>query len=78
MTTLHHSLPFAGASRQTRDRGMIARATANDYVRLFAVLVVIAAGVALFVVGIGFVLDTVVPLIFGDELRALAALFPRS
>ena len=39
-------------------------------------LVVIAAGAALLTVGIGLALDVIIPMVFGNELHALAALLP--
>jgi hypothetical protein len=72
MTTLEH--------RHTGDlsgaQGALTTVAENVYLRLFATLVVLAAGAAVLAIMIGFLLDIVVPLIFGDELRALAALFP--
>ncbi|WP_295120034.1 hypothetical protein [uncultured Leifsonia sp.] len=72
MTTLQ----YRRYGELTRARGALATVAHNAYLRLFATLVVIAAGAAVLAVVIGFVLDLVVPLIFGDELRALAALLP--
>lgn len=72
MTTLEHRHP----GDLSRAQGALTTVAENVYIRLFATLVVLAAGAAVFVVMIGFVLDMVVPLIFGDELRALAAIFP--
>jgi hypothetical protein len=48
----------------------------NAYLRLFAVLVILAAGAASLALVIGLVLDMLVPLVFGNELRALAVLLP--
>ncbi|WP_454109925.1 hypothetical protein [Leifsonia shinshuensis] len=48
----------------------------NAYLRLLSLLVILAAGAALLVLAIGFALDVVVPLVFGNELRALAVLLP--
>jgi len=56
---------------------VLAAVAENAYLRLFAVLVVVAAGAALLAVGIAVVIDLVVPLFFGEQLAALAALFPR-
>ncbi|WP_025159207.1 hypothetical protein [Leifsonia aquatica] len=82
MTTLDHRLTatapvtrVSGPGR--RARGVLATVAENAYLRLFSVLVVIAAGAALLAVGIAVTIDLVVPLVFGDELSALAALFPR-
>lgn len=72
MTTLEHRHP----GELARARGALATVADNAFIRLFATLVVLAAGAAVFAILIGFVLDIVVPLIFADELRALAALFP--
>lgn len=77
MTTLDHTLPRTGVQRTARARGALAVLTENAYLRLFTVLIVIAAGAALFAVGITFLLDAVLPLIFNDELRALASIFPQ-
>lgn len=71
MTTLDHRHP---RSEPLRARGVLAATAENAYLRLFSMLVVLAAGAALLVLGIGMVLDVVVPLVLGDELRALAAL----
>jgi hypothetical protein len=82
MTTLDHHLtttaPVDQVGAVRRARGVLATAAENAYLRLFAVLVAIAAGAALLTVGIAVAIDVVVPLIFGDELTALAALFPRT
>lgn len=72
MTTLEHRHPGDPA----RAQGAFAAVAENAYLRLFTTLVVLAAGAAVLAVLIGFLLDIVVPLIFGDELRALAALLP--
>jgi hypothetical protein len=82
MTTLDHRLTATAPVTQVgvpgrRARGVLAAVAENAYLRLFAVLVVIAAGAALLTVGIVLVIDLVIPVIFGDELTALAALFPR-
>jgi hypothetical protein len=66
----------AGRIGSARVRGTLAGIARNAYLRLFLILVVVAAGAAALTVGIGIVLDIVVPLIFGSELHALAALFP--
>jgi len=71
MTTLEHH-----QGELSRAQGALTTVAENVYVRLFATLVVLAAGAAVLAIMIGFVLDLVVPLIFGDELRALAALLP--
>ncbi|MFJ3394433.1 hypothetical protein [Leifsonia aquatica] len=71
MTTLDHRLTVR------RARGVLAAVAENAYLRLIAVLVVIAAGAALLAVGIAVVIDLIVPLFFGEQLAALAALFPR-
>lgn len=60
----------------TRARGALATVAESAYLRLLAIVVVLAAGAAVLAIMIGFTLDIVVPLIFGDELRALAALLP--
>lgn len=72
MTTLEHR----HTGDLTRARGALASVAENAYLRLFATLVVLAAGAAVLAIVIGFALDIVVPLIFGNELRALAALLP--
>ncbi|MGJ4845569.1 MULTISPECIES: hypothetical protein [unclassified Leifsonia] len=78
MTTLNHQLPFTGSVPQVpRARGVLAAVAENAYLRLFSVLVVIAAGAVALAFGIAFVLDIVVPVFFGGELRALGALFPQ-
>lgn len=76
MTTIEHRLPRTGAPRLPWTRRVLAALTANPYLRLLATLIVIAASAMLLAVGIVLVLDVVVPLVFGDELRALAALLP--
>lgn len=73
MTTLEHR---HHQGELTRARGALVSVAENAYLRLFATVVVLAAGAAVLAVMIGFMLDIVVPLIFGDELRALAALLP--
>ncbi|GAA1448567.1 hypothetical protein [Leifsonia poae] len=79
MTTFDHHLPITGSVAQvTRGRGALATIADNAYLKLFAVLVVIAAGAVALVFGIAFVLDLVVPVLFGNELHALAALFPQT
>ncbi|WP_290471244.1 MULTISPECIES: hypothetical protein [unclassified Leifsonia] len=82
MTTLDHRLTATSpvprvSSPGRRARGVLAAVAENAYLRLFAVLVVVAAGAALLAVGIAVVIDLVVPLFFGEQLAALAALFPR-
>ncbi|MBN9632226.1 hypothetical protein [Leifsonia sp. TF02-11] len=72
MTTLEHR----HHGELARARGALASVAENAYLRLFATLVVLAAGAAVLAIMIGFMFDIVVPLIFGDELRALAALLP--
>ena len=72
MTTLEHH----HHGELTRARGALATVAENAYLRLFATVVVLAAGAAVLAIMIGFTFDIVVPLIFGDELRALAALLP--
>lgn len=72
MTTLEHR----HHGELARARGALASVAENAYLRLFATLVVLAAGAAVLAILIGFMFDIVVPLIFGDELRALAALLP--
>ena len=79
MTTFNSHLPLTGSVPQVRRaQGALARIADNAYLRLFAVVVAIAAGAAALIIGIGFLLDIVVPVIFADELRALAALFPQT
>jgi len=73
MTTLEHR--HHGELARARG-GALASVAENAYLRLFATLVVLAAGAAVLAIMIGFMFDIVVPLIFGDELRALAALLP--
>jgi hypothetical protein len=82
MTTLDHrfgtaAVPVVSVSDGRRARGLLAAVTGNAYVRLFAALVVVAAGASGLVVAMGIVLDLVVPVIFGGELRALSSLFPQ-
>lgn len=82
MTTLDHRLTATAPVTRVqvpgrRARGVLAAVAENAYLRLFAVLVVVAAGAALLAVGIAVTIDLVVPLIFGNELTALSALFPR-
>ena len=72
MTTLEHH----HQGELSRAQGALTTVAENVYFRLFATLVVLAAGAAVLAIMIGFMLDLVVPLIFGDELRALAALLP--
>ncbi|WP_223358797.1 hypothetical protein [Leifsonia sp. ZF2019] len=81
MTTLDHRITATAPVTQVgapvrRARGVLTAIAENAYLRLFAVLVVVAAGAALLTVGIWLAIDLVVPLIFGNELNALAALFP--
>ncbi len=79
MTTFDHHLPVTGSVAQvTRARGALATIAENAYLRLFAVLVVIAAGAVALAFGIALVLDVVVPVLFSNELHALAALFPQT
>jgi hypothetical protein len=79
MTTFNHHLPLTGPVPQvSRAQGALARIADNAYLRLLVVVVVIAAGAAALIIGIGFLLDIVVPVIFADELHALAALFPQT
>ncbi|MGH1524753.1 hypothetical protein ACRAWC_12220 [Leifsonia sp. L25] len=59
-----------------RARGTLAGVADNAYLRLLSALVILAAGAASLVLVIGFALDVVVPLVFGNELRALAVLLP--
>lgn len=75
MTTLEHRHHHQGGL--VRARGTLAGVADNAYLRLLSMLVILAAGAASLVLVIGFVLDVVVPLVFGNELRALAVLFPR-
>ena len=82
MTTLDHRLPRTGTARKgfgqhARVPRGLALLAGNAALRMFATLLVISAGAALLIVGIGCVLDAVLPVIAGDELRALAALFPQ-
>jgi hypothetical protein len=77
MTTLNHTIPLTGPVPQvTQARGVLATIAENAYLRLFAVLVVIAAGAAVLVMAIGLLLNAVLPVVFANELHALAALFP--
>ncbi len=79
MTTFNHHLPLTGSVPQvTGAQGALARIADNAYLRLFVVVVIVAVGAAALIMGIGFLLDIVVPVIFADELRALAALFPQT
>lgn len=73
MTTWEHRYHQGGL---VRAQGVLVSMAHNAYLRLLSLLVVLAAGAALLALGIGLVLDIVVPLIFGDELQALAALLP--
>jgi hypothetical protein len=73
MTTLQHRHHHGGL---VRARGALAGVADNAYLRLFAVLVILAAGAASLALVIGLVLDMLVPLVFGNELRALAVLLP--
>jgi hypothetical protein len=73
MTTLGHSHHPGGS---VRARGTLAGVADNAYLRLLSTLVILAAGAASLVLVIGFALDVVVPLVFGNELRALAVLLP--
>ncbi|MDR6972378.1 hypothetical protein [Leifsonia shinshuensis] len=83
MTTLGHGLrtaPTLGTPSEPvrrRARGLLAAVTGNAYLQLAITLLLIAAGMALLLVGIGFVLDIAVPWVFGDELRALKVLLPQ-
>lgn len=81
MTTLDHRLPVTAPvpriGEDGRARGALAAVAENAYLRLLVAVLVIAAGAAALVVGIIGLLDLVVPLVFGDELRALATLFPQ-
>lgn len=78
MTTLNHRLPYTGAVPQDgRARGMLASIAENAYLRLFSALVVIAAGSVALAFGITVLLDIVVPVFFGGELRLLGSLFPQ-
>ncbi|MFF2050831.1 hypothetical protein ACFVU2_04445 [Leifsonia sp. NPDC058194] len=82
MTTLDHRLTATSpvprvSAPGRRARGVLAAVAENAYLRLFAVLVVIAVGAALLTVGIAITIDLIVPLFFGEQLTALAALFPR-
>jgi hypothetical protein len=79
MTTLNHHLPLTGPVPQVRRaRGALATVAENAYLRLFAALVAIAAGATVLVFAIALLLDVVVPLVFVNELHALAALFPQA
>lgn len=73
MTTLEHRHHQGGL---VRARGTLAGVADNAYLRLLSALVILAAGAASLVLVIGFALDIVVPLVFGNELRALAVLLP--
>lgn len=78
MTALEHQLPLERTVRQlAREQRTLASVGQNTFLRLFAVLVVVATGAAASAFAIGLVLDLVIPVIFVDELRALAALFPQ-
>jgi hypothetical protein len=78
MTTLNHHLPLTGPVPQVkRARGALATVAENAYLRLFAALVVIAAGATVLTLAIALLLDVVVPLVFANEIHALAALFPQ-
>lgn len=78
MTTFDHHLPFTGSVPEVkRAGGVLAALAENAYLRLFSALVLIAAGAAALAFGIVLVLDIVVPVFFGGELRALGALFPQ-
>lgn len=70
MTTLEHRRP----GDLSRARGALATVAEDACLRLLATVVVFAAGAAVLAILIGVLLDLVVPLIFGDELRALAVL----
>jgi hypothetical protein len=78
MTTLNHHLPLTGSVPAVeRAQGALTTVAANAYLRLFAVVMVIAAGAAALILAITFLLDLVVPILFADEIHALAALFPQ-
>jgi hypothetical protein len=78
MTTLNHHLPLTGTVPTVeRAQGALTTVAANAYLRLFAVVMVIAAGAAALILAIVFLLDLVVPILFADEIHALAALFPQ-
>lgn len=78
MTTLNQHLPLTGSVPQVkRARGALGTIAENAYLRLFAALVVIAAGATVLVIAIALLLDVVVPLVFANEIHALAALFPQ-
>ena len=78
MTTLNHHLPLTGTVPTVeRAQGALTTVAANAYLRLFAVVMVIAAGAAALILAIVFLLDLVVPILFTDEIHALAALFPQ-
>ena len=79
MTTLNHHLPLTGSVPTVgRAQGAPTAVAANAYLRLFAVVMVIAASAAALILTIAFLLDLVVPILFADEIRALAALFPQT
>ena len=79
MTTLNHHLPVTGAvPKAERAQGALSAIAGNAYLRLFSVVMVIAAGAAALTLAIGFLLDLVVPVVLADEIHALAALFPQT
>lgn len=83
MTTLGHGLrtaPTFGTASvpgRRRARGLLAAVTGNAYLRLLVTLVLLAAGAALLLLGIGLLLDVSVPWIFVNELHALKTLLPQ-
>ncbi|HEV7183500.1 MAG: hypothetical protein ACHP7F_07195 [Actinomycetales bacterium] len=79
MTTLNHHLPVTGAvPKVERAQGALSTIAGNAYLRLFSVVMVIAAGAAVLTLAIGFLLDLVLPVVLANELHALAALFPQT
>ncbi|MFF1876644.1 hypothetical protein [Leifsonia sp. NPDC058230] len=79
MTTLSHHLPATGSVPTVeRAQGALTTVAANAYLRLFAVVMVIAAGAAALILAIALLLDLVVPIVFANEIHALAALFPQT
>lgn len=83
MTTLSHGLrtaPTFGTASvpgRRRARGLLAAVTGNAYLRLLVALVLVAAGAAVLLLGIGLLLNVTVPWIFADELRAVKTLLPQ-
>ncbi|WP_431278886.1 hypothetical protein [Leifsonia poae] len=79
MTTLNHHLPYTGSvPKVDRAQGALSTFAANAYLRLFVVVMAIAAGAAVLLMAIVLLLDLVVPILFANEIHALAALFPQT